>query len=217
MPSSCTISLATMRKPRPARTSTTAGPERSARSPRAQESLTVTTAAVNGVAFGAGKPGSVIEEDIFFLFLALASACAGTGGASRTARARRGSCARGTDAGVCTRNLFRSFPGSVTLSFIQQAQTLHQQALCIELSGLFICCAIEVELKISAGPAQNPEHCRIPNQIAGRRQVGRVLHLPLNKENFALVALMIQLELAALAAHLERLHQVNHIHLREAA
>src|SRR5277367_6756719 len=42
------------------RSSPTAGPERSARSPRAQESLTVTTAAV--------RPSGV-EEDIFFFLL----------------------------------------------------------------------------------------------------------------------------------------------------
>src|SRR5271154_6896404 len=49
------------------RTSPTAGPERSARSPRAQESLTVTTAAV--------RPSGV-EEDIFFFLLGRFSAVA---------------------------------------------------------------------------------------------------------------------------------------------
>src|SRR5579863_2810350 len=42
------------------RSSLTAGPERSTRSPRAQESLTVMTAAVSP---------SGVEEDIFFFFL----------------------------------------------------------------------------------------------------------------------------------------------------
>src|SRR5271163_4380252 len=52
------------------RSSPTAGPERSARSPRAQESLTVTTAAV--ISFGIEPSG--VEEDIFFFLLGRFSA-----------------------------------------------------------------------------------------------------------------------------------------------
>src|SRR5271165_1911135 len=75
MESSCTIWVATMRKPDFFRTSTTAGPEKSTRSPREQESLTVTTAAVRGA--GVGRPAvdaSAVEEDIFFLFSPAAAA-----------------------------------------------------------------------------------------------------------------------------------------------
>ena len=61
--SSATIFVATIENFRRLSTSTTAGPERSARSPRAEESLTVRTAAVTR---------SGIEEDIvFFFFLRL--------------------------------------------------------------------------------------------------------------------------------------------------
>src|SRR2546425_6254664 len=55
--SSGTVSVATTEKWRFLRTLATAGPERSARSPRAEESLTVRTAAVRA---------SGVEEDIFF-------------------------------------------------------------------------------------------------------------------------------------------------------
>src|SRR5580658_10464065 len=69
MESSWTIWVATTRNPSFFKTSTTAGPETSTRSPRAQESLTVTTAAVSTA--GPGFPcdeASIVEEDIFFLF-----------------------------------------------------------------------------------------------------------------------------------------------------
>src|SRR5438128_11744728 len=55
--SSGTVSVATTEKWRFLRTLATAGPERSARAPRAEESLIVRTAAVRA---------SGVEEDIFF-------------------------------------------------------------------------------------------------------------------------------------------------------
>src|SRR5580693_10397755 len=63
------------------RSSATAGPERSARSPLAQESLTVMTAAVMsfGVEPGVERSGvklSGVEEDIFFLLFGFAAAVA---------------------------------------------------------------------------------------------------------------------------------------------
>src|ERR1700678_2940868 len=103
MESSCTICFATTRKPNLANASATAGPEISTREPRAQESLTVITAAV--------KPAplvSTVEEDIFLLFLLATTArCS-----SRfTANSRGHASARGT--------LFRRFPTAVALRFVQ--------------------------------------------------------------------------------------------------
>src|SRR5271156_44951 len=65
--SSETISVPTMENFLFLSASATAGPERSARSPRAQESLTVSTAAVH-----ASGAGSGVEEDIFFFLPTLA-------------------------------------------------------------------------------------------------------------------------------------------------
>src|ERR1039458_10162343 len=114
MESSCTICVCTTRKPSFFRTSTTAGPERSTRSPREQESLTVTTAAVRSC--GVGR--SAVEEDIFFLFLA-ASASAGWAAGSAWSRARR--------------SFFDGFRAAIALRFVEQAQALHLQTLGVEV------------------------------------------------------------------------------------
>src|SRR5216684_2684229 len=120
--SSGTTARATILKPRFSSTPATAGPEISARSPREEESLTVTTAAVNPA--GSGEV-SVIEEDILFLRLpAIAVA-----------------------------------PG-----FIQPAQTFHKQTLSIEVSRLLFGLAAEINLEVTAGPAQNFKHCLIAGQ-----------------------------------------------------
>src|ERR1700722_21039905 len=92
------------------RTSATAGPERSARSPREHESLTVMTAAVNV---------SGVEEDIVFFLRSLVA---------------------------------------VALRFIEQPQAFHQQALCVQRSGLFGGFAFEIYLEIAIGPAQHFEN-----------------------------------------------------------
>src|ERR1700690_3525006 len=161
MPSSCTVSFATTRKPCPTSTSATAGPERSARSPRAQESLTVTTAAVKGVAIGAEDSGSVVEEDIFLLFLALTSAWTWNARAYHAAtRARTG----GRNLGIAACAFLLNLGSPVALRLIQQAQPFHQQALGIELRSFLIGGALEVEFEIAAGPAQNPEHGWISHQ-----------------------------------------------------
>src|SRR5271166_2088653 len=110
MESSCTICVCTTRKPDFFSTSTTAGPERSTRSPREQESLTVTTAAVN-------TEPSVVEEDIILLFR------------PATTRARAGHTS------ASGRNLGRLFSGlhpGIALRFVEQPQALHQQALSVE-------------------------------------------------------------------------------------
>src|SRR5271170_2504889 len=100
-----------MRKPSFFKISTTAGPERSTRSPRAQESLTVTTAAVSNA--GAGFPWddvSTVEEDIFFLFPP-ASAAARTRGAAAAGRACAGAA------------IFRDtgLAAAIALRFVEQA------------------------------------------------------------------------------------------------
>src|SRR5438128_11204400 len=88
----------------------TAGPERSLRSPRAQESLTVRTAA---------RKVSGVEEDIFFLFVF-----------------------------VCFFVL-----AAVAPRLIEQAQSLHEQSLCIQRGGLLLGLTFKVNLEVSARPA----------------------------------------------------------------
>src|ERR1700730_18212366 len=105
MESSCTILVATTRKPSFLRMSATAGPETSVRSPREQESLTVTTAALKAAGTDSTVDLSVIEfsviessvikEDIFLLFPGSPARCSGGG----SAYVSRGTCA-GTDSGT---------------------------------------------------------------------------------------------------------------------
>src|SRR5208282_4338509 len=147
MESSCTICVATTRKPSFFKTSATAGPETSTRSPRAQESLTVTTAAV--LTAGPGFPcdeASIVEEDIFFLFPPSTAA----------ARTRAATAGRSTRCGA---GVFRArrLAAAIALRFVEQAQALHQQALGVELGGFLIGLAFEVEFEVAASPAQNFE------------------------------------------------------------
>ncbi len=81
----------------------------------------------------------------------------------------------------------------------------------VELRGFLIGLALEVQFEITTRPAQNLENRLISEQ----RPVGGVLHLSLNKKYFAFLAFVIQFELAALAPHFQRLHQIDHIHLRK--
>src|SRR5450432_4417966 len=103
----------------------TAGPEVSLRSPRAQESLTVSTAA---------RKVSGVEEDIFFLF---------------TLRLR--------------------LAAFVAPRLIEQPQAFHKQALRVQRGGLLLGLAFEVNLKISAGPAQNFKHRRVSSERSVNR------------------------------------------------
>src|ERR1700727_1810175 len=166
MASSGTTSRTATRKPCLSRNCETAGPDRSCRSPRAQESLTVTTAAVSST-------GSAIEEDIF-LFLTFGpsrSLCGSRNrGRSRTGSDRRCSCHR--------RRFGLSFTATVALRFVEQPQTFHQQSLGVELSRLFVGLPFKIELEISPGPTQHFENCGVSYQ----RAVGRVLHLAFRKE-----------------------------------
>src|ERR1035438_7929594 len=185
MESSGTTSRTATTKRYLSRNCETAGPDRSCRSPRAQESLTVTTAAVSST-------GSAIEEDIF-LFL--------TFGPSKN-RSRRRCRTGGKWRRGCGRRRFGlSFCATVALRFVQKPQAFHQQSLGVELGRLFVGLAFKVELEISSGPAQHLEDCRISHQ----RAVGRVLHLTFCEEDFALVAFVAERKLAALASHLQRL------------
>src|SRR5437660_3034032 len=103
--SSGTTSRATILKPDFSSTPATAGPEISARSPREEESLTVTTAAVKAADV------SIVEEDILFLHL---------------------------------------LPLAIATGLVQAAQTLHKQALSIEVSSLIFGLAGEIDLEIPA-------------------------------------------------------------------
>src|SRR5579862_2551339 len=161
--SSGTISRATTLKFFFSRASATAGPPRSARSPRKEESLTVTTAAVR----------SGVEEDIFFL----------------------------------------GFFSVVAVAFIEQAQAFHQQALRVQLCSGLRRFALEIQLEVSAGPSQNLEHRLVTLQAPIRR----VNDLALGKVHIALLVIPGQRQQAALAAHLQRLHQVDDVHLRQAS
>src|SRR5580704_703453 len=200
MESSCTILVATIRKPSFVSAPPTAGPERSARSPREQESLTVTTAAVRSAAPAAL---STIEEDIFFLFFLFAA----VGGRGRSAR--NGSCTRAARTG----SGFFDGLAAFSLRFIEQAQAFHQQTLSVELGGFLIGLTLEVEFEVAAGPAQNLENGFIANQ----RSVSGVLDLSFGKKYLALVSCVVEFELATLASHFERLHEVDDVHLGKIA
>src|SRR5580692_3819942 len=162
------------------RSSPTAGPERSARSPLAQESLTVMTAAVMsfGVEPGFERSGvklSGVEEDIFFLLF--------------------------------------GFSAAVALRLVQLAKAFHQQALSVQLGGLLGRLAFEIDFKVSVGPAQNLEYGRITDQ----RAVSGVCDLAFFEVQFAFVVFVGQGEGTALAPHFQRLHQVDDVHLQQAA
>src|ERR1700722_14171469 len=140
--SSATISVATTSKLRFLRISATAGPERSARWPRAEESLTVRTAAV----CASEVRTSGVEEDIFLFF-----------------------------PGV---------PVFIAFGFVQHAQTFHQQALSVQSGGLLAGLAFEVDLEVSAGPAQHLEN----RGIASERTVDSVRDLAFLEVHLAFVA-----------------------------
>src|SRR5580693_1676849 len=162
------------------RSSPTAGPERSTRSPLAQESLTVMTAAVMsfGVEPGVERSGvklSGVEEDIFFLLF--------------------------------------GFAATVALRFVQLAEAFHQQALGVQLGRLLGGLAFEIDLKVSIRPAQNLEYGWIPDQ----RAISGVRDLSFFEIQFAFVVLIGEGEGTALAAHFQRLHQIDDVHLQQAA
>src|SRR5579864_6909416 len=161
--SSGTTSRAATRKPFFSRAAATAGPPRSSRSPRADESLMVITAAVS----------SGVEEDIFFFGLLSA----------------------------------------VAIGFIEQSQPLHQQSLGIELGAGFSRLAFKVELEVAARPMQDFEDGLVTLQAA----VHGMHDLPFAEVHIAFFVIPGQRQKTAFAAHFERLHQVNHIHLGEAA
>src|SRR4029077_837675 len=157
------------------RSSATAGPERSTRSPREQESLTVTTAALIPSAVEVrGVEPLGIEEDIFFFLLGFAA---------------------------------------VPLRLIKLAQALHEQPLRIQGSRLLRGLTLEVHLKISVGPPQHLEDGGVP----GQRTVNGMGDLAFAKIHFALFVFVGEGEGATLAPHLQRLHQVDHVHLQKAA
>ena len=79
------------------------------------------------------------------------------------------------------------------------------------MRSLFIGLAFKIKLEASAGPAQHFEY----RLVAYQRSIGRMFDLTFHEEHFAFIAFIAQRKLAALAAHLERLHQVDHVHLRE--
>src|SRR5579863_1068047 len=162
------------------RSSPTAGPEMSARSPLAQESLTVMTAAVMsfGVEPGVERSGvklSGVEEDIFFLLF--------------------------------------GFSAAVALRLIQLAEAFHQQALSVQLGRLLGRLAFEIDLKVSIRPAQNLEYSRISHQ----RSVRGVRNLAFFEVQFAFVVFVGEGEGTALAAHFQRLYEVDDVHLQQAA
>src|SRR4029079_1526386 len=121
------------------------------RSPRAEESLTVRTAAVRI---------SGVEEDIFLFFL----------GAS-----------------------------VIAFGLVEHAQAFHQQALSIQRGGLLAGLAFEVDLEISAGPAQHFED----RGIAAQPAVYRVSDLAFLEVHFTAVAVQSESQRAALASHFQ--------------
>src|SRR5450755_1734678 len=188
MESSGTTSRAAILKWSFCRSSATAGPERSSRSPRAQESLTVITAAVRTC-------GSAIEEDIF-LFIPSRGAgsarrCRHNGRRWRSGhRCGRSKCRRSRSKRIlwwscrwcgCCSGL--RLPAAVARRFVEQPQPFHQQALGVELRRLFVGLTFEIELEISACPTKNFEH----SLVAHQRSVSRVLHLAVGKKYFAFI------------------------------
>src|ERR1700733_5778734 len=98
----------------------------------------------------------------------------------------------------------------IALRFVEQSQALHEQPLSVQIGGVLSGLAFEVDLKIAASPAQHFEDSRVALQLA----VGGVVDLAFAEEHFTLVSAVGECELAALAAHFQRLHKVDHIHLR---
>src|SRR5271166_1323549 len=123
MESSGTISRAAIRKLSFSKTCATAGPDSSVRSPRAQESLTVTTAARKD----SGVSTSAVEEDIFLLFPSTAAGM-GNPGRRRSRRAIWRIAARRIAA--CA-----GLGAAVARGLVKQPQPLHQQALRIQLGS----------------------------------------------------------------------------------
>src|SRR5262252_7564707 len=103
--------------------------------------------------------------------------------------------------------------GRVAVRLVEQAQPFHQQALSVESSRLLRGLSVKVDFEIALSPAQHFEN----RFVSGDRTVGRVLHLPLVEIHLAFVVTVGHSERTALAAHLEGLHQVHHIHLGEAS
>src|ERR1700733_10248070 len=183
--SSATSARSATRNPRRSSASTTAGPERSTFSPREQESLTVTTAAVIPLASDilvASAIASAVEQDIFALSIAFSATLCAT--------------------------LSR-----IALRFVEQTQSLHQQALRIQRRRLFIRVLRKINLKVPVRPAQHLKDRLIPH----RRTVRRMLRLTLREVNLALVVGVSHRQQTAFTPHFERLHQLDHIHLRQAA
>src|SRR5271166_547811 len=210
MESSGTISRAAIRKLSFSKTCATAGPDSSVRSPRAQESLTVTTAARKN----SGVSISAVEEDIFLFFPSAAAGARRTSGRGygRT-RCRIADTRIATGCAAARAGNLAALGAAVAGRFVEQPQTFHQQALRVELGGFLVSLALEVELETATRPAQNFEDCFVAHQ----RAIGGMLDLAFDEKHFALVAVFGQRELAALAAHLQRLHQVDDVHLRQVA
>src|ERR1700751_3884982 len=98
--------------------------------------------------------GSAIEKNVF-LFVLFTGNCARCRGCHR----------RGSTLGRCG---FR-FGAAVTRGLVQQAQPFHQQSLCIELGGLLVGLAFEIELEVSTGPAQYLENGFVADERSIRR------------------------------------------------
>src|SRR5882762_3748557 len=105
----------------------------------------------------------------------------------------------------------RSFP--VAAGFIQNAKAFHHQSLRGACDGLLGTAALEVDLKIALFPGEHFED----SIIALKGAVGGVTDLAIHDVDVAALARMGEGQQAALAAHFERLHEVDDVHLGQVA
>ena len=85
----------------------------------------------------------------------------------------------------------------IAFLFIEQAQSLHQEALRVQGRGLLLGLAIEVDLEITARPLQNfKDGC-----VARELSIGCVRHLAFTEVHLAFVTIFGKRKQTTLAAH----------------
>src|SRR5258706_7460723 len=109
--------------------------------------------------------------------------------------------------------LSASRPLPVAAGFVQNTKPFHHQALRGARDGLLRTSTLEINLEIALFPSKY----FVNSLIALDGAVRCMADLPVHDVNVAAVARVGQRQEAALAAHFQRLHQVNHVHLRQIA
>src|SRR2546423_15609805 len=108
---------------------------------------------------------------------------------------------------------FLGLATAVAARFIELPQAFHQQTLSIQGGRLLLGSGFEIDLEIAAGPAQDLKN----RGIALERAIYRMRDLPFLEIHLALFIAATKRERATFAAHFERLHEIDHVHLRKIA